>query len=195
MMNLCTYMPSSLTQVHTHSHTQSQVPSCFFNIVFKCQSGLIRFKNVEFDLVLDFSIVTAYVERVWFLSCILVPPSPSLHVFSFNFSPPSSIHLHVSAVSLSSCSSILYFFHSITFTVFLFFLFLSSSFHPHLSCHSVTFSSLLSHVHILCSAFFLLLASHPPHFAPAHVFLSFPFFLLLSSLHPPLPCWMNCHAG
>lgn len=119
-------------------------------------------------------------EFVLHIGYLWAPSCSSLHsLFSFNFSPPSSVHLHVCCIT-TYCSSILCFFHSITLTIFLFFPFPSSSL-LYLSCHSVTFSSLLLPLHTLCSAFFFLLDLPTP--SSLHTL----FFLFLSFIcfHPP----------
>lgn len=88
-----------------------------------------RFKNSSFDLHLVWylGVVTAHVVRVcihwvYWVSVSLSLPLPAC-IFFQRFT--SSIY-HVCCVS-SHCSSFLYFFLSITFTVFLLFLFPSTS--------------------------------------------------------------------
>lgn len=149
MMNLCTFMPSSLTQVRQ-------------------PSGLVLYSSNMLNCVC-----------VWFFFwilgiCYFLLVLPCM--FSISISPLSSFHLHVPAVS---CHIVPVFFISITplpSLLFCFSFFPSSlpPSLPHLSCHSVTlFLPFIPFIHTfpLCLLFYCPIL-HLQHFPFAH-FLSF----------------------
>lgn len=122
MMNLCTFMPSSLTQVHQ-------------------PSGLVLYSSNMLNCVCVIFLLD--------IGYLLLPFSPSLHVFYLHFTS-KLVSSACACCLVPHCSSILYFYHSITFTIFLFFLF-PSSLPPSLTFPAILlhFSSLLSHSYTL----------------------------------------------
>lgn len=148
MMNLCTFMPSSLTQVRQ-------------------PSGLVLYSSNMLNCVCVIFLLD--------IGYLLLPFSPSLHVFYQHFTS-KLVSSACACCFVPHCSSILYFYHSITFTTFLFFLFplLPPPSLPHLSCHSVTlFLPFIPFIHTfpLCLLFYCPIL-HLQHFPFAH-FLSF----------------------
>lgn len=122
MMNLCTFMPSSLTQVRQ-------------------PSGLVLYSSNMLNCVCVIFLLD--------IGYLLLPFSPSLHVFYQHFTS-KLVSSACACCFVPHCSSILYFYHSITFTTFLFFLF--PLLPPSLTFPAILlhFSSLLSHSYTLC---------------------------------------------
>lgn len=163
MMNLCTFMPSSLTQVRQ-------------------PSGLVLYSSNMLNCVCVIFLLD--------IGYLLLPFSPSRHVFYQHFTS-KLVSSACACCFVPHCSSILYFYHSITFTIFLFFPFPPPSL-PHLSCHSVTlFLPFIPFIHTfpLCL----------PYITPATLpFCPLPVFLLLFSTHPPFSnslFWMYYRIG
>lgn len=121
MMNLCTFMPSSLTQVRQ-------------------PSGLVLYSSNMLNCVCVIFLLD--------IGYLLLPFSPSLHVFYQHFTS-KLVSSACACGFVPHCSSILYFYHSITFTTFLFFLF--PLLPPSLTFPAILlhFSSLLSHSYTL----------------------------------------------
>lgn len=121
MMNLCTFMPSSLTQVRQ-------------------PSGLVLYSSNMLNCVCVIFLLD--------IGYLLLPFSPSLHVFYQHFTS-KLVSSACACCFVPHCSSILYFYHSITFTTSLFFLF--PLLPPSLTFPAILlhFSSLLSHSYTL----------------------------------------------
>lgn len=170
MMNLCTFMPSSLTQVRQ-------------------PSGLVLYSSNMLNCVCVIFLLD--------IGYLLLPFSPSLHVFYQHFTS-KLVSSACACCFVPHCSSILYFYHSITFTTFLFFLFplLPPSLPP---SPFLPFCYTFPPFYPIHTHFSPLLALLLPYITPATLpFCPLPVFPLLFSTHPPFSnslCWMYYRIG